>query len=165
MARKAMFLIALVLAVAALAPTSALAKAKGTDRPTKGTFSGTSTRDLSTGTFFADRTGNNTQLGRVTTHSEGTFAPVGSVVVFSGTYTTVAANGDKITGTIQGTSTHASLTGELEATAVATITGGTGRFEDASGQSTITQHSVLVSFVGALLVTKDTGTATGTISY
>jgi hypothetical protein len=52
-----------------------------------------------------------------------------------------------------------------EATLVSTITGGTGRFADASGTTTSKITSVTVSTVGTTITTRDTETHTGQISY
>jgi hypothetical protein len=52
-----------------------------------------------------------------------------------------------------------------EATLVSTITGGTGRFADASGTLTTSISSVTVSAVGTTITSHDTETHTGRISY
>jgi hypothetical protein len=51
------------------------------------------------------------------------------------------------------------------ATTVNTITGGTGRFADASGSITVTSVGVTVSTVGSMTTSTFTGTAQGQISY
>lgn len=52
-----------------------------------------------------------------------------------------------------------------ETTVVSTITGGTGRFADASGTLTATVSSVVVSVVGTAGTSSQTFTAKGTIGY
>ena len=87
----------------------------------------------------------------------------GSNVSFTLTGIIVAANGDEIFTTATGTGTL-TATG-TESTLVSTITGGTGRFPDASGTITSTITSVNVSLVGTTLTSNDTETHTGRISY
>ena len=73
----------------------------------------------------------------------------------------VAANGDLIFTTATGTGTL-TATGS-EATLVSTITGGTGRFADASG--TIISSISSVNVPGMPGTSNDTETHTGQISY
>jgi hypothetical protein len=58
---------------------------------------------------------------------------------------------------------------QVEATAeftfVSTITGGTGRFADASGRLTTTGSSVVVSIAGATVTSRQTFGSEGTITY
>ena len=75
----------------------------------------------------------------------------------------MAANGDEIYTTATGTGTL-TATGS-EATLVSTITGGTGRFADASGTLTTAITSEIVSAVGSTLTTADTEIHQGRISY
>jgi len=134
--RKAIVIAGLILAVAAIAPVGALAKAGGTDRPIKDTSSGTISVDLATLTFTADTTGRIAHLGRSTAHLEGSVTPTGPLTfTTAGTVTVVAANGDKLFATFSGSGTNDG-SGNTEGTQVTTITGGTGRFENASGTET-----------------------------
>ena len=96
--RKLMMLAGLALAVAVLSPASASANAGGTDRPAKGTFSGTSTLDVPTRTLTGDAFGVASHLGKYTASLQGavTFTP--TAVLGSGTETIVGANGDQATG-------------------------------------------------------------------
>ena len=55
--RKLITLAGLALAVVAIGPASALANAGGTDRPVKGTISGTVSLNVLTGAFTADAIG------------------------------------------------------------------------------------------------------------
>ena len=70
---------------------------------------------------------------------------------------------DRVYTTATGTGTL-TATGS-EATLVSTITGGTGRFADASGTITTQISSEIVSIVGTTLTTRDTETHKGRISY
>jgi hypothetical protein len=164
-ARKAIALAGLVLALAILSPASALADAGGTTRPVKGTVSGTAALNLVTGNFAVDVGGAATHIGKYTAHSEGTsvidFAT--GTLVASGITTVVAADGDQLTGTFQA-STADTPAGHT-ATQVMTITGGTGRFADASGSLTITVVSQSFTLIGDTVVRHDEGTTSGEISY
>jgi hypothetical protein len=123
----------LILAVGALAPAGALAKAGGTDRPIKDTSSGTISVDPATLAFTADTTGRIAHLGRTTAHLEGVVTPTGPLTfTVAGTTTAVAANGDKLFATFSGSGTNDG-SGNSEGPEVTAITGGTGRFENASG--------------------------------
>ena len=158
----------LVLVVAALATASALAKAGGTDRPVTGTAVGGFSAEVASLHIATDASGVMSHLGKYTSHFEGTAEIVGGRTLGEGTFTTVGANGDELTGTF--TLNGALPAGEVHtATVVLTVTGGTGRFADASG--TITVPLVLTpscflepSCPGALVETLE-GQLTGTISY
>jgi hypothetical protein len=163
--RRLIFLSSLVLAVTALSPAAALGAAKGTDRPVSGKSTSTTTVDLATGTGISDGSGQISHLGRFTFHNDITsFTPTGPNT-FSLTLTAivVAANGDEIFTTATGTGTL-TATGS-ETTLVSTITGGTGRFADASGTLTSRISSVTVSQVGTTSTSEDTETHEGQISY
>jgi hypothetical protein len=64
--------VALALALAALAPRSALANTGGTDRPLRGTESGTTTLNPATGAANADFTGELSHLGKFSGNSNVT---------------------------------------------------------------------------------------------
>jgi hypothetical protein len=157
-----------VLAFAALAPASALAKAGGTERPVKGTAVGDITATIPGLQLTAEVSGVITHLGKSTGHFEGSGEIVGGNTLGEGTFTLVAANGDQVTGTFALTGSLPS--GEVHtATVVLTITGGTGRFADASGTITVPLLLTPSCFVepscpGALVETAE-GTLTGLISY
>ena len=159
----------LILALGVLAPGGALGKAGGTDRPAKGTASGNVTVTLGAPLGVTlDLTGVETHLGKYSAHLDGNAEIIGGEVFGHGTFTVAAANGDQQTGTF--TFTGVPPTGDVHAsTAVLTITGGTGRFADASG--TITAQNLLTpscfaepSCPGLLIETRE-GLLRGTISY
>jgi hypothetical protein len=166
--RKAILLAGLVLAVSALSATTALAKAGGTNRPVKGTALGEVTVPIPSLHLTADASGVLTHLGKYTGHFEGSAEIVGGRTLGEGTVTLVAANGDELTGTF--TLNGALPSGEVHSlTVVLTITGGTGRFADASGTITIPLLATPSCFLepscpGALVETLE-GRATGLISY
>jgi hypothetical protein len=135
--RKLIPLAGLVLAIAALAPASALAKKGGTDRPVKGKVSGGAVFCPS-GEAVANHSGVATHFGKLTFHAEGSFTPTGPISFFGeGTASLVAANGDELTMTwtdeavIKFDESGEGI-GHI-GMIVLTITGGTGRFADASG--------------------------------
>ena len=86
-----------------------------------------------------------------------------SVLSFAGAATFVADNGDELTGTFEGSSTP--LAGEGDAVVRFTITGGSRRFQDASGTMNVTAHGELMSTHGTMLVYSSQFTASGTLSY
>jgi hypothetical protein len=157
----------LVVVIAILLATgwssAALGKAKGSDRPLRGTESGITTGDLATSTASADFTGYLSHLGKYTGHSNVAVAFTGpSSFTAAGTGTMVAANGDELFVDITWSGTFTATT--IHTTVVRTITGGTGRFANASGTLTVTLSSVY-SLSGTTLTSHDTGTAEGQISY
>ena len=170
--RRLLVLSSLVLAVVAfsacrLPPPPPLHSVKGT-----GTSS--ATINLAAGTGSVDGTFDLTPLGKGTSHTVDTsFTLTGNTFAFTGTATFVfadddkansnKANGDKLFTTIAGTGTVTS-TGS-QSTTVNTITGGTGRFDDATGTITVTDVGVTVSIVGSIVTSTGTDTLQGQISY
>ena len=167
--RKGLILCGLVLALAALSPASALAKAGGTDRPMKGTASGTVTVTLTSPLGITiDLTGKATHLGKYSVHIDAVGVISGGEVVVDGTFTVVAANGDQLTGTA--TFTAPLPSGNIHtATAFLTITGGTGRFADASGTITSQNLETPICFAQpscpGLIIDSLEGNLRGRISY
>jgi hypothetical protein len=107
-------------------------------------------------------------FGKSSYHLDVTFVPSGpNTFSLEGTATLVAANGDRAFSTLTGTATATGIgVGETaEQTVVFTITGGTGRFADASGTLTAAVSTETVSFVGTTLVNRDTFSTRGRISY
>lgn len=164
-ARKGVALAGLALALAVLSPASAPASAGGTDRPIKGAGTGTISLDPATGAFTGVVPGIGSHLGNITVHIEGVGARAADgTFAGSGTATIVAANGDEVTGTI--TLTQTTLPdGHTTTTVVLTITGGTGRFANASGTLTVICLSGPPSHVGAMLLIGAECEFTGRISY
>ena len=155
----------LVVALAVVSPASALANAGGTDRPIKGGGTGTISLDPATGAFTGVVPGVSSHLGDITVHIEGVGARAAEgTFAGSGTATLVAANGDEVTGSIM--LTQAALpNGHTVTTVVVTVTGGTGRFANASGTLTVICLSGPPSQVGAMLLITADCKFTGQISY
>jgi hypothetical protein len=160
---KAIILAGLILAKLPLAATAVLGRPKRTARRIRLSGSGISTHDSASRTFVVLATGDVGRLGRLTLQAEGMFAPADSVLSFTGATTLVANNGDELTGTFQGTSTP--LTGEADATFLLTITGGSGRFQSASGTMNVIVHGALMSTRNTLFVYDNQFTGSGTLSY
>jgi hypothetical protein len=125
------------------APTSSLSQivgrgatteAKGgSELPFKGTYEGLEKVVTSTEHQLIDATGNATHLGRFTVTAAWTLAPTGG----SGTSTWTAANGDDLHTSFTRHGVPAPPT--ITFTEIHTITGGSGRFADASGTFTVVQ--------------------------
>ena len=155
-----------LLAVAAVSPATALGKAKGTDRPQSGTSTSTTSVDLAAGTGSVAGSGQLSHLGRFTFTNDITSFTLTGPNTFSLTLTAtvVAANGDKVYTTATATGTLTAT--RSEGTQVSTITGGTGRFADASGTLTTGFTNEIVSIVGTTLNTRDIEfSQKGRISY
>jgi hypothetical protein len=155
----------LALALVALSPASAPAKAGGTDRPYKGTFSGTVSVNLQTLEITSDATGVAAHLGKYATSLEGAIAITPEGTTGSGTQTIVAANGDQGTGTFTLSTPGLPTDPGHTTTLVTTVTGGTGRFSDASGTLTSLSHVSPLSVDGVMLLNSFEGTTRGRISY
>jgi hypothetical protein len=128
--RKLAVTLGLVGALAVLPATAAGAAPQGTERPFDGVGTAKLTiTDAQSGAFIIRGRANVTHLGTVRVRSEGTFSGTNA------TFTTklVAANRDKLkissTGTLAADGTFVNHD---------TVTGGTGRFVGATGQSTMT---------------------------
>jgi hypothetical protein len=166
--RKTITLAGLALALAALSPASALAKAGGTDRPVKGTASGTARFNVPTSSFTVEFGGTTSHVGLYNVRSEGSgaFAPD---LTFAGTgeASIVAANGDEIDGTVTlTTSSFSPQAFEHTTTSVLTVTGGTGRFEDATGTLTSVFDVTPIGVeAGPTVIAHVEGTTEGLISY
>lgn len=162
--RKRITLAALVLGIAALVPASAPADTGGTDRPVMGTISGTTSVNVQTGAFTSEATGIAAHLGGYTTNLAGTVAITPAGTVGSGAQTVMAANGDELNATYT-LETPAVGPGAHTTTIITTISGGTGRFSEATGTLTSVVEVSPVSFDGVTLVTSAEGTTSGQISY
>jgi hypothetical protein len=106
----------------------------GSELPFKGTYEGLDTVDPVSGHHhLEDVTGNATHLGQFTVTAEWTLGPTGG----SGTSTWTAANGDEFSTRFTRNGVFVPPTATF--TETHTITGGTGRFANASGTFTVVQ--------------------------
>jgi hypothetical protein len=163
--RRALLLSSMVVALVVLGPAGATGAANAIQRPVLGIAKGTTTVNLNTGAGTTVNIGYFLGIGLFLGSSNSTFAYTGPNTFSStGTGTLVTANGNELfistsgTGTLNGTA--------VTATTVDTITGGTGRFEGASGQIKITARGTSASTVGSSIETFTTfGIWTGSFSY
>jgi len=163
--RKAIMIAGLILAVGVLAPAGALGKAGGTDRPIKDTESGITALDLGSLTFSTDATGNTSHLGRTTTHLDAALTLTGpDTFTLAGSGTIVAANGSELFVTFTGSGTL-EASGNTGGPVVLTITGGTGRFDGASGSLAGSYSQVLESMNATTANYATDYSLNGTISY
>jgi hypothetical protein len=160
--RTAIGLLGLTLAM--LSPAPASADAGGTDRPMTGTISGTVSLTAATGNVEGGGTGVMSHFGAFTAYQEGSIAPRDGTYEGNTTWSLVAANGDTLTGTAT-LKVEGPPVGTHTTTQISTITGGTGRFADATGTFTIVYHVTPLSFDGVTAVNRVEGTTTGLISY
>ena len=123
----------------------------GSELPFKGTYEGLETVVTPTH-HHLDATGNATHLGRFTVTADWTLAPTGGV----GTSTWTAANGDEFFTSFRRSGVPAPPT--ITFTEIHTITGGSGRFADASGTFTVVQIR------GLAMPYNNSATIDGTIS-
>jgi len=127
--RTSLTMAGLGLALLAFAlPMQIRADVDGSDRPLKGLAAGAVTGIDSSGAVVVEATGNSTHLGSFTRTEYIYFGPNGAI---SGNLIFKAANGDELWADFSGQFT--SLT---TAEGTYTITGGTGRFSDATGSVT-----------------------------
>lgn len=161
--RKAILIAGLILAVGV--PAGALAKAGGTDRPIKDQSSGTTVVNLGDLSFTIDATGIGSHLGRTTSHLDGALTLTGpNSFNINGTSTVVAANGDELYGTFSGSGTS-DTAGNSEGPVTITVTGGTGRFENASGSYAGSFSQVVLGADGTSLTLATDYSLRGRISY
>jgi hypothetical protein len=165
--RRLIFLASLVLAVAAMSPSAALAAAHGTNRPLTGTATGSTTLTfIAPGVADATSgfTGHLSHLGAETGQDELTIiATSASTFAYTGTRTFVAANGDEVFSAITGSGTFTPTT--AQSTEKDTITGGTGRFAGASGTYTDTVSFIVVSASATSETLRFAVVTQGQISY
>jgi hypothetical protein len=164
---RTLLILVSLLALAVLAPGAAVAKRGGTDRPAKATSSGTTTVNVATTPFQASGVGTArvSHLGKSTYSSTYTVTLTGgNTFTVAGNQTVVAANGDMLFQSFTGSGTFSGTFGidqTTETSVVWTVTGGTGRFADASGSLTGTAFTETLSGATA----SQTTTAKGRISY
>jgi hypothetical protein len=145
--------------VAALAVSlaSVAVSAAAAERPFKGTVNAVETGTIVGPTRFLVRDGGGTatHLGKYTEHITMQINLPTRHSMGAATFT--AANGDTLTATVDGQATPASP-GVLSIVEVYTVTGGTGRFADATG--TFTMESTVNQATGL-----SSGTFSGAIDY
>jgi hypothetical protein len=168
--RKAITFASLILAITILTPASALGKTKGTERPLKFSISATDVVNLETFTNHYAGTEIASHAGKGTLEGNGVleFSPeVFNTLIYSDRWVFTAANGDKVFGASNGTITGGpeGLVSSHESVLVQTITGGTGRFTNASGTMNATYHEVLTSSAGPMLTYSLQGGGKGSASY
>jgi hypothetical protein len=161
--RKAITFTGLILAIAVLIPASALAAAKGTARPFNVSVSMTNVSDLETFTNHYQGTAMGSHLGKGTIEGNGKFEFNEFGLAYNDEWVITTANGDKLFGTSTGR--IVGIPGGDEVPVVQTITGGTGRFANATGTITGTYLAMKRFTVGPMVTFADTGGAKGTISY
>ena len=150
-----------VVAATAVSLASIAVSAVAAETPFKGTVSADETVMPSppfpptTASLTRDGTGTATYLGKYTSHA--TFQVNLTTFFGTGTATFTAANGDTLNASVvgQGTPTGPTTRSIRE---VYTITGGTGRFADATG--TFTLHSTVTQATGV-----SSGMFSGAIDY
>lgn len=142
-----------MVAVTAVALASIAVSAVAAETPFKGTFNGVETGVTASPIRSITREGggNATHLGKYTSHLTAQINLLTSHATGAATFT--AANGDTLTTTVDGQATPTTTPGVLSVVEVYTITGGTGRFADATGTFTL-----------EIIVTQATGVSTGTFS-
>lgn len=150
--RRVITFAGLMLAITVLVPASALGAAKGTELPLKFSISVINVVNLETFTNHYAGTEIASHAGKGTIEGNGSFAFSGfNTLAYHDEWTFTAPNGDKIFGTSTGTTTGGpeGLLRSAESKLVLTITGGTGRFQGASGTMTGTYHLTAIPFEGA----------------
>jgi hypothetical protein len=158
---KRMILLPAILAV--LAVLSAFPAAFAThSRHYNGSVSGTFTLTSQT-TASISGTGHETHLGKVVFAATSTMTGQSECGGFNAKeqVTTTAANGDKLFESANDVFCPTSDPHMFQLTASSTITGGTGRFSDASGSTTAHVTVAQTSMTGGTF----SGTFTGTITY
>lgn len=130
--RRRMFVALVAAAAVSLTSISAVAA----ETPFKGTVSAVETAEVTfpTASLTRDGTGTATYLGKYTVHIEITI----NIPTMSSTGTAIftAANGDTLTANVAGQATRTGST-TLSIIEDYTVTGGTGRFADATGSFTL----------------------------
>lgn len=146
-----------LVAAFAVSLASVAVSAVAAETPFKGTVNAVETGQVVFPTRFLDRegTGTATYLGRYTEH---VVMQINIPTMSStGAATFTAANGDTLTASVVGQATRTGPT-VLSIVEVYTVTGGTGRFADATG--TFTLKSTLEQTTGV-----STGTFSGAIDH
>jgi hypothetical protein len=136
----------LVLITSALSPSAVLGSEEEPNRPARGVLWGTGTFTPSEPGFLtgvSTGSGYLSSIGKVTFRSEQT--QDAATGIYTGTGVTTAANGDTISASFSGVVRPTASPRVFRFRHENTITGGTGRFSGATGTSTVTGISVIVS--------------------
>ena len=144
-------LVRFVIAVAVSLASVAVAVAAET--PFKGKLNAVETSHLvfPIASINREGTGTATYLGKYTEHATLQVNVLTGSATGAATFT--AANGDTLTATVEGQATPTTTPGVVSIVEVYTITGGTGRFADATG-----------SFTLEMTLDQTTGVSSGTFS-
>jgi len=126
-----------LVAAFAVSLASVAVSAVAAETPFKGTVNAVETVEVVVPTLSVTRDGTGTapSLGKFTVHiTLEVNIPTGHA---TGAATFTAANGDTLTATVDGQGTPTTTPGVVSIVEVYTITGGTGRFSDATGRFTL----------------------------
>ena len=147
-----------VVAATAVSLASIAVSAMAAETPFKGTFNGVETGETAfpIRSITREGAGTATYLGKYTSHLTAQINLLTSHATGAATFT--AANGDTLTTTVEGQATPTTTPGVLSVVEVYTITGGTGRFADATGSFTL--NSTLDQVTGS-----SSGTFSGAIDH
>ena len=139
--------------VAAFALSLASVSAVAAETPFKGKVNAVETVKVAFPTLSVTRNGSGTatHLGKFTEHI--TLQVDIPTAHATGVATFTAANGDTLTATVEGQATPTTTSGVVSIVEAYTITGGTGRFADATG-----------SFTLKMTLDQSTGVSSGTFS-
>ena len=166
--KKLSAVIALVLLVAAitLVTTTGAFAQSSKDRPFEALMVGTTAPDGSGGfDMQATHLGKSTGVGGL---NLGEPDEAGCLPLIDGGFTWTAANGDQVNTTISGEDFSACVVGGdetsivINASLTEVINGGTGRFEDATGEVRVEVHQIVSLLDGTSTFT---GTKSGVINY
>jgi hypothetical protein len=177
-ARQMIAFASLMLAITILTPASALGSTSSTGKLVKFNIAFTdefnaeevfSTGRLTNqykGTYEAAK-GSKSPIGKGTLEGKGTSTFSGfNTLAYSDSWVATATNGDQLFGTSTGTVTFGPEgLNSADAAVSQPITGGTGRFKNASGTLTGTYHAVLTSFAWPLLTYSVQGSTEGRIGH
>jgi hypothetical protein len=132
-----------------LLPGSALAAVGGSDLPVTGSHVGSCVDNLVTLQGHCVSTGTGSHFGASTMEADVQLSGLATESSYSGTWTLTVANGDQMFGTVTGTS---STTDGVHFLNMGTwvSSGGTGRFEDASGTFHDVSSLTIVSVEGVI---------------
>lgn len=160
---RGVLLSSLTVAVVAASPAAAVAKPDA--RPVVGARTSTTLLNVATGMGSTTASGFLAHVGAFTGSSTELFTAPPDFTFASSDLEWVAANGDTLVGSLTGSGTATGATSE--STDTITITGGTGRFEGATGTVHEQISSTVVNFDAntGIATYHDVATDTGTISY